>query len=114
MNERIRVIEKEQKILFLDLSGLDTESILKLFKEFTETAIRMKIVKFILDVSDTRTSDEIKNGSMESIKAITAANGQIKTSLIGLRGIQKIIANAISPSQYFAKDQEDAIRWLFK
>jgi iron-sulfur cluster repair protein YtfE (RIC family) len=115
MTDKIKIIEKEgTKILFTNLSNLSTKEILLMFPIMTEQAIKHKISLNIIDISNTHSNSEIKDGSKAAIAAIEQKIGKVETALIGIRGIQKIIANAISTNTYFANDLDDAINHLMK
>ena len=113
MSIQTEIIEYENhKILFLDMAGKDEEEILWSHPSLKEGMVKNKIVLLLLDTTNTRTTEKIKESSVETIKYVEQHNGPTLTALIGLRGIQKMIANAITKGIYFAKDREDGCRWL--
>jgi hypothetical protein len=113
MTSKIEILEyQNQKILFLDLSNLNEEEILATHPDLKETAVRNKVNLMLLDTTNTRTTDRIKESSIDVNAFVEKHIGKIWIALIGLRGIQKFIANAISKELYFAKDREDGCRWL--
>lgn len=115
MNDRITVLEhKGNKILLADFSNLPPEKIVELIPQYTKIGLEQKISLYALDITDTITTEEIKDASRISIGSITAALGKIHVVLVGLRGIQKIIANAISKEQHFASTREEGYDWLVK
>jgi hypothetical protein len=113
MEEKIKVINYQgQKIVFVDMSGMKEEEILLLQKKMAEVGIRENARLFILDVHDTHTTEKVKNGSKEVIAAIEAKVGKVRNALLGLSGLQKMIANLISRDLYFASNTDDASKWL--
>ena len=113
MNDRLRLInEGEIEMLFVDSSDLSPEEILSLLSKMRKLSLQKKIRYNILDLSNTRTSNDIKQQSQRNIQEIEAQIGKIYMALIGLKGLQKTIANAISSRNYFAVDYSDAVRWL--
>lgn len=115
MNTRIKVIEKgEKSILFVDYSNLKVDEILALVPEIREIQIEKRIKLLLFDVHNTRFNAEIKESGKESLKIVESKIGKTHTALIGIRGIQKIIANAASRDVYFASDLDDAVAHLLK
>jgi hypothetical protein len=115
MTDKIKIIEKGgAKILFTNLSNMTTEEILSMLPLMAELAIQHEINLNIIDISNTHSNAEIKDGSKAAIASIEQRIGKVESALIGIRGIQKIIANAISRNNYFAKDLDDAIDLLLK
>ena len=113
MNERIKIIEKSgHKILSVDMSNLTIPEVLSMYPEVNAIAIPQKIRLIMLDVTNTRSSSEIKDKSKEAISELEATVGTVYSALVGIRGIQKIIANAISRNQHFAESTQEAIEWL--
>jgi hypothetical protein len=115
MNERVQIIEyKNKKIILVDLSNLSIEEILNIFPIYTEMALSTRINLVAMDITNTYTDKRIKEESIESSNKVRAALGEQHIALVGIRGIQKIIANAINRNQHFAATREEAYEWLFK
>ena len=115
MHKRLKVVtERGIEILVVDLAGLSPDEILEIFPEITALSLSKKIRYNIFDITDTQTTAEIKDASKKSIAEVEKVVGRVYISLIGLRGIQKLIANAISKNSYFASDYQDALDWLVK
>jgi len=115
MTDKIKIIEKGgTKILFTNLSNMSTKEILSMFPIMAELAIQHRINLNIIDITNTHSNAEIKDGSKAAIASIETKIGKVESALIGIRGIQKIIANAISSNNYFANDLDDAINHLLK
>ncbi|MBN1780228.1 hypothetical protein JW948_03820 [bacterium] len=115
MDNRLKIrTENGVKIMFVDLSNLAPDEIVNIFPALNEKAIENRIRLYIFDITNTHTTQEIKHASRASIDTIESKLGKIASALIGLTGIQKIIANAISKDQYFAKDEADAVKWVLE
>jgi len=113
VSERIRIINhKGIKVLFVDNSGLTTSEIVSSFPRRTKLAIENKIVRTFIDLTNTTTDDRIKQAAHDSQAEILEALGQNWIASTGIRGIQKILANAAVKGQYFAANQEEALDWL--
>ncbi|WP_005037715.1 hypothetical protein [Holophaga foetida] len=108
------IIHKGHKILFADCSGLKPAEIVAEINGSTQVMIAQKINLLCNDISNTTSDDSIKRAAAESVAKVTAANGKIHSSIVGLRGIQKILANAIVRDTHFASSKEDALDWLVK
>jgi hypothetical protein len=115
MNERLEVIERGgYKILSVNMSGQSIPEIIEMFPQMNAVAIPNKIRLFVLNIEKTHSNSDLKEASKQSISELEASVGKVYSALIGIRGIQKIIANAINRDQYFANDADDAIDWLLK
>lgn len=116
MSDRIQVIQyKGQKILFNNSSNLKGPEAAALVPEITGIMIAQRINLIFHDVTGSTTDETVKKASVESVEQVTAALGKsIHSAFIGIRGIQKIIANAACRGQYFASTKEEALDWLVK
>lgn len=115
MASRIKIVEhKGQKVLLLDASNLKPEEIVAMFPEYQQIGVANKIRLYALDVTNTRSNDDIRKGSKESIDFIQSRLGTVYIALIGISGIQKVIASAINRDTYFASSLEDACETLVK
>jgi hypothetical protein len=115
MSDRIKILtHKGQKVLLLNASSLKPDEIIALFPEYQQTGAANKIHLYALDVSNTRSNDDIRKASTASIAYIKNQVGEIHVALVGITGIQKIIASAIERNSYFASNMEDALNWLVK
>ncbi|MBN1410975.1 MAG: hypothetical protein JW969_09020 [Spirochaetales bacterium] len=113
MNERIKIIQRGGfRVISVDLSNLNEDEILQMQTKMLELSLRERVKYFLINIKNTHTTEKIKNGSIEIVKKIEAELGKSETVLLGLTGIQKLIANLISKDIYFAKDEEDGMRWL--
>ncbi len=103
------------KFIFLDISNLNENEILQFFPPIQKLAIKDKIKFCVLNITNTSPTQKIKDASINSLLEIENKIGKMKISLFGLSGIKKIIANAVvSKEQYFAKNYDDAVRWIIE
>jgi len=115
MIDSLTVLERDGfKILFANYANLDEGSIVGSHPSMTERAIRDGIRLFLYDISNTHTTRAIRASSAETLKAIEASNGKTYHAFYGLRGVQKVIANAIAKDSFFAKNMEEGLDFLLK
>jgi len=113
MADRIQIItHKGHRILSVDNSNLKSAEIVANFPTITKMSIDNKLLLTYMDVSNTTTDDAIKQAGGESHAKVQAALGQTYTGIVGIRGIQKILANAMAKGQCFATSREEALDWL--
>lgn len=113
MTDNIKILtHKNQKVVFVDLSKLNEEQILATHPAIKETMISSKIRLLLLDTTNTSTTPKIRDSSKVITIQIEAKIGKTLTSIVGLRPLQKIIANAIIKDIYFARDIEAGLNWL--
>jgi len=113
MSNRIQIItHKGQKVLLVDNSNLKSAEIISNIQALTKMMIDHKLLLTCMDVSNTATDEAIKQAGKESHDRIHTALGQTYSAVVGVRGIQKILANAMSKGQCFAETREDALNWL--
>jgi hypothetical protein len=113
MNQRFsKVTHKEKAIIVLDLSGLTPEEIIKTFPEFNEFVVKERCNRLLIDIHDTFTTKEVKAAVGQSMGYIQGKVGETHQALVGVRGVQRIIANAMAKGQYFASSREDALDHL--
>lgn len=114
LSDRIKVIDyKGHKILCGDSSGLKPAEIVALLPEISRIMIEQKIFLIFQDVNNTTSDETVKKAAIESAtKTATALGRPAYSAFIGIRGLQKIIANAALRGQYFASTREEALDWL--
>ncbi len=115
MSERItKIVHKGKDIIILDFSGLKEAEMLALFDPLHELAVKERCTRFLIDISDTFTTEKIKAASIASEAYLRERVGQPRNALVGVRGVQRMLANAIERGQYFASSREDALDHLAK
>lgn len=114
MSSRIQVLtHKGKKIIFADSSNLTPQQIVAFLPEITKAVIGHKCPLLLQDVTGTSSDDSVKKAAIESVIECAKALGKEPCSaFIGMRGLQKIIANAAKKGQYFADTKEEALDWL--
>ncbi|MDF1561599.1 MAG: hypothetical protein P1V51_01075 [Deltaproteobacteria bacterium] len=111
MSERVSTLVHEGKsILFIDLSGLRGEAMMPVLEEAKRRmqALGDEPLRVLTDVRDAYFTKETKDFSRSLVRS--DRNG--RSALVGITGVQRIIASAIFRDNYYAKDLEDAKRWL--
>ena len=115
MADRLQVItHKGRTILAVDYTGLTPQQIVELMPSVTRTAIDKRIPLIFSDVTGTYSSPDIKTAAAKSIEDSKAVLGPMHSAILGIHGIQKIIANAIVKDQFFAGSREEALDYLAK
>jgi hypothetical protein len=115
MPSRVKLtVHQGKTILILDASGLKPEEIIALFPEYEKMGLANKVHLYALDVSNTRSNSDIQKASKASIDTIQSKLGKIHIALVGITGIQKIIASAIDRDTHFAENMNEALDWLVK
>jgi hypothetical protein len=113
MNEAVTILRhRGREVVFCDLAGKTSDAIVSIIGEATSVCIERGIRLVVLDTRNTRTNVQIREASIASIRAITEKVGKPYSALIGLTGLQRIVANAISRGQYFASSREAALDWV--
>ena len=116
MSEHIQWIEhKGEKILYIDYSNLTIDEILRVLDQVTEEVLRQPKGSTILtltNMKNTRTTKEMNERAKEMSAAIKEHVGLSAVAIVGLRGIQKVIAQAVRTDIYYADSIEAAKDWL--
>jgi hypothetical protein len=109
----MNVTERNGKaIAMLDLSGLSPQAIIELIPRFNDFVLDARSARVLVDISDTFTTAEIKAAVAASSQTLRDRLGKVNFALVGVRGLQRVIANAANAGQYFAKDREDGLAHL--
>jgi hypothetical protein len=116
MKNKIQWIEhKGKKILFCDFSNYTETEYIEgtglMEKELLKQPRGSKPL-LIVDVTNSYMTQATSARGKETVKVLTEADVITKTAMVGIAGIKKIIAQAISRDVYFAKDIESAKEWL--
>jgi hypothetical protein len=106
---------KGKKILFCNYAGCNeaqylagvTEMEQELMKQPTGTKIPL-----LIDVTKSSMTIATRDRGKQTIEVLTKANITTDTAMVGISGIQKIIAQAISKDVHYANDMESAKDWL--
>jgi len=115
MSDRVQIVtHRGHKIVWVDNSGLKPAEIIALHPLVTRTMIEQKVNLICNDITNTTSDEGVKKSAQESNTQTTAVLGKTHSAIVGIRGIQKIIANAMVKDQYFASDKADALDWLVK
>jgi hypothetical protein len=116
MSVHVQWIEhKGQRILYIDYSNLTIDEILGVLDQVTEEVLRQpkgSTVLTLTNMANTRTSKEMNEKAKEMSAAIREHVGLSAVAIVGLRGIQKVIAQAVRKDIYYADSIEAAKDWL--
>ncbi|MBN1411427.1 MAG: hypothetical protein JW969_11335 [Spirochaetales bacterium] len=118
MANRIEWIEyKGQKILFCDFSNYDENQYLEgvdlMEKELLKQGEGSKL-KLLIDVLNSHMTQKTSDRGKKTVEILTKADIVAVTAMVGITGVKRIIASAISKDVFFAKDKESAKEWLIK
>ncbi|MBN2532945.1 MAG: hypothetical protein JXB88_08640 [Spirochaetales bacterium] len=116
MSDRIQWLEhKGKRILYVDYSGLFAgpeylELIGEMEKEILKYMNKPGSIYTITNVAGSHVNDEVKkrfDAMVRNTMGISKAR-----AIVGIMGIQKLIARAIKKDVYFAGSIEEAKDWL--
>jgi len=113
MAEAVSIIEHQgRKIIFFDCRDMPPAQVAALFPEVTRAALEHRINLICTDVTGSSADDAVKAAAAASTKAIQEAMGAMHSALVGIKGLQRIIAQAIVKDQFFAKTMAEALDHL--
>ena len=113
MNDRIsKVVHKGREVVILDLSGLMPAEIVPIMLEFTEYVVEQRCTRHLVDITDTFITAEVEKAVAAARSSVSDRLGEIKSALVGARGVQMVLAGAIDKKQYLARSREDALNHL--
>jgi hypothetical protein len=116
MAEMLRWIEhKGKRILYCDFSNFSEQAYL----DGTEAMEKELLAQgtgnhslLLINVENSTMNQATSDRGKKTVEILTAARITSKTSMIGITGIKRIIAQAISRDVHFDKDLESAKDWL--
>jgi uncharacterized protein YifN (PemK superfamily) len=116
MEHKIQWIEhKGTKILICDFSNYDEKQYLDgtdaMEKELLKQPPNSK-PKLVVDVTNSKMSQATSERGKKTVEILTKAGMIVLTAMVGITGIKRVIAQAISRDVHFAKDMEEAKEWL--
>ncbi|MBN1798541.1 MAG: hypothetical protein JW822_08180 [Spirochaetales bacterium] len=116
MSEQIKWIKhKGKKILVCDFSNYNEKQYLAgvdaMEKELLKQA-RGSFPLLIVDVTNSHMNQVTSDRGKQCAIAVQKAGITTLTAMVGITGVKRIIAQAISRDVYFAKDMESAKEWL--
>ncbi len=116
MGDRIQWIEhKGKKILLCDLSKLGEVKYLEHVELMEKELLKAKpgeLIPHIVDVSESIMTAGSSARGKQTVKVLSDAGIRTATAMVGVTGIKRIIAQAISRDVFFAKSMEDAKDWV--
>lgn len=115
LHNRIRIItHRGHKIISVDTSGLKSADIATLLPILTKTAIDYNVNLICNNATNASLSFSTKRNAQDSIARARAAVGTVHSAIVGIRGIRKLLANALQKDHYFASNKEEALDWLVR
>ncbi len=123
MHDRTKKIhENEFEILFLDYSGLTSDEFIEISAEAQQYIFsrpRSEVIPAIIDITDTVMTQEIKDYLKAFDEKIVGYFGKENkhknpVAIIGLTGLQKILANVTVRAAIFFDTMEDAKQHIRK
>ncbi len=114
MGERVKWINhKGKKILFCDFSNVVAEQEYLQLLGQTEEMLKAELkgnpgeILQVMDISGAKPTKAVKEKANENTKLVKE-NARLTLALVGISGLTKIIANAISKDMYFVSNMEEA------
>lgn len=103
----------QRSMLHADFSHGEPDEILDAFRRLWSLAeARTAPYCILYDVRGNYGNEEFVQFA-KSFAAFTKKQGlSTGSAVIGITGIKRILARAIKPDMYWAKDKDDALRWL--
>jgi hypothetical protein len=114
MGESVKVLEyKGKRILFGDYSNMKQEDFIKGIEELGSVSAqsREKKLLHLLNFTDSVMSSAVRDKADGMVTALQNRGYTIRTACFGVRGLQRVIANAVKKDMYFAKDESQAKEW---
>ena len=115
MSDYIKWIEhKGHKVLFCDFSNFDEQQYLdgtELMEKELLSQEKGSNSPLVIDVTNSHMTKKTSDRGKKTVTVLTDAEITTTTAMVGVTGIKKIIAQAISRDVYFAKDLDSAMDW---
>ncbi len=116
MASEIQWIEHEGKrILLCNFAGYDETQYMKGVDAMEAELLKQKPrerVPHIVDVTDSHMSKASSDRGKRTVDVLGKAGIVTVTAMVGVTGIKRVIAQAISKDVYFARDMEDAKKYV--
>lgn len=112
--DRVRLTRHRQRpMLHADFSHGEPAEVMDAFRRlWSMAAERTSPYCILYDVQGNYGNEEFVQFAKD-FAAFTKKQGlSTGSAVIGITGIKRIIARAIKPDMYWAKDMDDALRWL--
>ena len=115
MSDRIKWIEhKGMKILHVDFSNLSGDDFLNAIIEVEKVMLEsnVKTIYYASNFTNVTQNNEIKKRADKIIVNLTNNGQEVVMTIFGISGLSRIIAKAVKPDIYFARNEEEALEWL--
>jgi hypothetical protein len=106
---------KGKKILFCDFAGFSEDEYISGVDAMEKELLAQgkgSYTLLLIDVEGSHMTQKTSDRGKKTIEVLTPENITTKTSMIGISGVKRIIAQAISRDVHFDKDKESAKDWL--
>ena len=112
--ERLKIIvHNGSQIAYLNANALvDIDEFCLLIEQLTKLAIQQKTNLILINITDSFMAPMVREKTKEEVKKAKQHFGQVHAAIVGLSGVQRLIANLLNKEEYFAKDFDDAKNWL--
>jgi hypothetical protein len=116
MGERVNWIQhRGKKILFCTFTGLEETEYLAQVDEMEnelEGQPSGSNVLMLIDVTNSRMTPATRDRGKQTVSVLEKAGVTTTTAMVGISGLQKIIASSISKDVHYGKDIESVKDWL--
>jgi hypothetical protein len=118
MSKHVEWIEyKGNRILLCNFSNFNEQQYLDGVDEMEKELLNQpqgSRLLHIVDVTDSTMTQKTSDRGKKTVELLSKAGIATLTAMVGITGIKKIIAKAISKDVYFAKDMDSAKDWLIE
>lgn len=104
-----------KKIMFCDFSNFDEQQYMDgvdLMEQELLKQSRGSCTPQILDVTNSHMTQKTSERGKQTVKVLSEAEITTNTAMVGISGVKRIIAKAISRDVFFAKDMQSAKEWV--
>jgi len=116
MSERVKWIEHNgTKVLLSDCSKCDEQQYLEIVGEMEAELLKCQpgpSWPLIVDVTDSTMTKTTSDRGKKTVVLLSQAGVMTRTAMVGVTGIKRVIAQAISKDVYFARSMEDALEFV--
>jgi hypothetical protein len=115
MEKYVHIVEhRGKRIYYANYANLKPEEFIKGIEELGSVCARSseKNLLHLLNFTDCVMSSEARDKADEMVVTLQNRGYTIKTACFGVKGLQRVIANAVKKDMFFAKDEAQAKEWL--
>lgn len=115
LTNRVTMIEYFGKeVVSADFSDLKGDDVLNLMECLVDTTLKYKgkRVLHLMNATRMKMNNQVKEYCRDAFDLYQLHGIKVDTAIVGMTGIQKIIAKGIGPDFYYANDMQFALDWL--